>query len=244
MLFFYVIFLCYFFMLFFYLTYIYKQYNEFTYFSNNILSYMKIKSVIKGFTLIELLVVITIIGILATGATTVYTSQIQKARDSTRTTDIWAIQQAVEQVYQDNAEYPHADQFLTWTTNTTVSTYMEKIPWDKKNGQTCNNSNWATDCWYSYKTEQDSNGISYWAYEISTAYENQWNVTKKWWWDDGNDNARLEIGTMIKIVSTSVATLGITSKKWACTLWGISPTAWTDQIIINGSALTLGNWCN
>lgn len=52
---------------------------------------MKI-SVQKGFTLIELLVVITIIGILATGAVTVYTSQIQKARDTTRISDIKAIQ--------------------------------------------------------------------------------------------------------------------------------------------------------
>lgn len=46
----------------------------------------------KAFTLIELLVVITIIAILATGATTVYTAQIQKARDSTRFTDLNAVQ--------------------------------------------------------------------------------------------------------------------------------------------------------
>jgi prepilin-type N-terminal cleavage/methylation domain-containing protein len=45
-----------------------------------------------AFTLIELLVVITIIGILATGATAVYTSQIQKARDSVRITDIKSLQ--------------------------------------------------------------------------------------------------------------------------------------------------------
>jgi prepilin-type N-terminal cleavage/methylation domain-containing protein len=45
----------------------------------------------KGFTLIELLVVITIIGILATGAVTVYTSQIQKARDTTRITSMNAL---------------------------------------------------------------------------------------------------------------------------------------------------------
>ena len=44
----------------------------------------------KAFTLIELLVVITIIGILATGATAVYTSQIQKARDTTRINDLEA----------------------------------------------------------------------------------------------------------------------------------------------------------
>jgi type II secretory pathway pseudopilin PulG len=36
-------------------------------------------------------VVITIIGILATGAVTVYTSQIQKARDTTRITDMKAL---------------------------------------------------------------------------------------------------------------------------------------------------------
>ena len=67
---------------------------------------MKIKNIIKGFTLIELLVVITIIGILATGATAVYTSQIQKARDSNRVTDIKSLQGAVEQAYADLSEYP------------------------------------------------------------------------------------------------------------------------------------------
>ncbi|MBT3853722.1 prepilin-type N-terminal cleavage/methylation domain-containing protein [bacterium] len=62
---------------------------------------MKLQRTKLGFTLIELLVVITIIGILATGATSVYTSQIQKARDSTRITDIKAVQSGVEQEYQD-----------------------------------------------------------------------------------------------------------------------------------------------
>jgi type IV pilus assembly protein PilA len=52
---------------------------------------MKLQNTKLGFTLIELLVVITIIGILATGAVSVYTSQIQKARDSTRLTDIGAV---------------------------------------------------------------------------------------------------------------------------------------------------------
>ncbi len=60
----------------------------------------------KGFTLIELLVVITIIGILAVGGTTVYTSQIQKARDTTRLSDAKAFQGAVEQVFADLAVYP------------------------------------------------------------------------------------------------------------------------------------------
>ena len=60
----------------------------------------------KGFTLIELLVVITIIGILATGAVTVYTSQMVKARDSTRLSDTSALQGAIEQAYLSNYEYP------------------------------------------------------------------------------------------------------------------------------------------
>jgi len=50
------------------------------------------KQIIKAFTLIELMVVITIIGILATGAVSVYTSQIQKARDSNRITSLKALQ--------------------------------------------------------------------------------------------------------------------------------------------------------
>jgi general secretion pathway protein G len=60
----------------------------------------------KGFTLIELLVVITIIGILATGAVTTFTSQIQKARDTTRISDVKALQSGIEQFYQDTSAYP------------------------------------------------------------------------------------------------------------------------------------------
>lgn len=60
----------------------------------------------RGFTLVELLVVITIIGILATGAVSVYTSQIQKARDTTRITDVEALKSGIEQAYQDTTSYP------------------------------------------------------------------------------------------------------------------------------------------
>ena len=75
----------------------------FLFFINKIFMITHIK---KGFTLIELLVVITIIGILATGATSVYTSQIQKARDTTRVSDVKALQSAIEQYYQDKSYYP------------------------------------------------------------------------------------------------------------------------------------------
>ena len=62
----------------------------------------------KGFTLIELLVVITIIGILATGGVAVYSSYIQKARDTTRISDQQVYAKAIEGFYQDSTsgEYP------------------------------------------------------------------------------------------------------------------------------------------
>lgn len=92
-----------------------------------------LKNSTRGFTLIELLVVITIIGILATGATTVYTSQIQKARDTTRINDIKALSAGIEQVYQDKGEYPTITGF-----SGAVNPYVPKIPQDPKTGQLCN----------------------------------------------------------------------------------------------------------
>jgi len=98
-----------------------------------------LRTVRKGaFTLIELLVVITIIGILATGATTVYTSQIQKARDTTRVNDVKALQSGVEQFYQDQSEYPVAGDFNI--TDGAIKSYVPKLPQDPKNTQNCNNS--------------------------------------------------------------------------------------------------------
>lgn len=155
----------------------------------------------KGFTLIELLVVITIIGILATGATATYTSQIQKARDTTRINDIKALQWAVEQVYQDTGEYPHPDQFNTGA-SINVSTYLPKLPRDPKNGQTCNQ--WTKPspvaCVYSYAVGQDDNNINYGAYILSTGFESKWKVdsdgkrdgwTHDWRWEAWNGMMRV-----------------------------------------------------
>lgn len=149
---------------------------------------MKAKQNKKGFTLIELLVVITIIGILATWATTVYTSQIQKARDTTRINDIKALQSAIEQVYQDRAEYPPTSKnFLTDSNWVTVKTYMPKIPRDPKNWQACNRGNDSTPptCVYAYITNPDNNGINKWRYSLTTAFESEWKIKSDWekdWW--------------------------------------------------------------
>jgi general secretion pathway protein G len=164
-----------------------------------------------GFTLIELLVVITIIGILATGAVTVYTSQIQKARDTTRIRDVDALKGAIEQVYQDDSEYPYSSEFVDKT-----NTYIKRLPTDQKHGQTCNGGG---DCGYAYTAGADENGIEFGAYEVSTAFENEGNTTKKGPGDGGQDDIRFETGLSLDVLSTALAGGSITSENnGACTL--------------------------
>jgi len=143
---------------------------------------MKFKNTKLGFTLIELLVVITIIGILATGAVSVYTSQIQKARDSVRITDTKALQWGIEQFYQDLWEYPTG--WTTWTFSW-VTAYVPNMPKDPKSGQASANSVFE----YLYNVSADSNTIPGQEYEVSTHFEQSGNITWKAaadGWDDGN----------------------------------------------------------
>ncbi|NVP17173.1 prepilin-type N-terminal cleavage/methylation domain-containing protein [Candidatus Gracilibacteria bacterium] len=192
---------------------------------------MKLQRIKSGFTLIELLVVITIIGILATGAVSIYTSQIQKARDSTRITSINALKASVEQVYQDASTYPLATSFITQ-----VSVYMENFPKDPKHGQPCNSFGGGTvDCGFAYVTGNDANGILYGTYELSTAFENTGNVTARAATDSGTDNLRLEIGINTSGRDTAVAQDAITEQVGACTTAGNLAAAATDLIIINGN---------
>jgi len=62
-----------------------------------------------------------------------YQTQIQKARDTSRISDIKALQAAVEQVYQDTAEYPTKSNFEELT-----SIYMPRKPKDPLAGYTIN----------------------------------------------------------------------------------------------------------
>lgn len=215
---------------------------------------MRIKSTIKAFTLIELLVVITIIGILATGATAVYTSQIQKARDTTRINDQKALQSAIEQIYQDNSEYPLATQLLQWTAWITwILTYLETVPSDPKHGQPCNDwwvAGQATDCAYMYVSGPDNNSINYGEYELSTAFEAEWNVDKKaaldnWGWDAANIHlSRFEIWLDISNNDTSVAVNWITVADGNCTPAWAAAAAGTDLITLNWNPTTAWNECN
>lgn len=162
---------------------------------------MRIQSIKKGFTLIELLVVITIIGILATGATTVFTSQIQKARDSSRITAANAVRGGIEQFYQDTSTYPSGT--TDWLTAGTVDMqdFLPTLAEDPKHNETCNGSR----CGYVYTVWPDVVWIHDGAYELSTAFENQGNIDSKAGSgsDNGEDDSRLEIGT---IKTTSAGT--------------------------------------
>ena len=196
---------------------------------------MKLQTTKSGFTLIELLVVITIIGILATWAVSIYTSQIQKARDSTRITSLEAIKASVEQFYQDTSEYPQwwAD-WLTWV-GTDVQDYLPKLPRDPKDHQPCNG--WSK-CGYAYIVADDSNWIVQWAYELSTGFENSWNTDNKsatdWW----NDPIRLELTVWSSTLATAKlsteawwnAALTITDNPAAIHIWSTSATSLTPTI--------------
>ena len=99
----------------------------------------------KGFTLIELLVVITIIGILATGASAVYTSAQAKARDAVKKSDLAVIRSALELTATDNGGYPShigaaatanpgANAANLVTFKTAIATYLPVIPASPETG--------------------------------------------------------------------------------------------------------------
>ena len=201
---------------------------------------MKIQSIKKAFTLIELLVVITIIGILATWAVSVYTSQIQKARDTTRMSSLKALQSAVEQVYQDSSEYPRTNTFssggsLDGTTTTWVKLYIDKIPTDPKHGQWCAQ---LAMCTYAYWVDKDSNQIAFSEYELSTAFENVANSISKGKEDSWDDDSRLEIWIAInsKTKHNTEILASATKGDWCTKLfdWTAPDSTGTDSIFLAG----------
>jgi general secretion pathway protein G len=144
----------------------------------------------KGFTLIELLVVITIIGILATGGTAVYTTQIQKARDTTRIKDANALQNGLEQVFGDLSVFPEGVSYTTASdskcnanpadnTSSTIMCvktmgYMTNLPKDPKSGQPASDSGLG----YLYAVSH-KDGVLQQTYEVSIGFENSGNKTGK-----------------------------------------------------------------
>lgn len=99
-----------------------------------------------GFTLLELLIVIGLIGILLAISVTSYITIQKKSRDSRRSGDMKAIQNAFEQFNADNkGVYPKAESEITSTgylpggipkDPKSVSPYVYTITYDAANGAT------------------------------------------------------------------------------------------------------------
>lgn len=142
---------------------------------------MKLGKIKRAFTLIELLVVITIIGILATGWVSVFTNQLQKARDGNRITDITNLKSALAQYSQDKWDYPSisAHFYSATPTTVTVDTYLAGLISDVKHNSTaCGGATGGlpTKCVYIYRVWNDRNFTPNLAYEISTWFENSSNL--------------------------------------------------------------------
>lgn len=89
----------------------------------------------KGFTIVELLIVIVVIAILAAITTVAYNGMQQRARDTDRTSDVMAIQKALELYRVDNGVYPsvgtdNIGYNVTTLASALVPTYMSAIPSD------------------------------------------------------------------------------------------------------------------
>lgn len=126
-----------------------------------------------------------------------YTSQIQKARDSTRQTNIEKISAALIQYNSDLSIYPSKSDDI----KSMIWTYLGSPIQDPRSGATCYGS---TTCDYLYKATNDKNGISCGAYEISTGLEYSWNT-----WsgklsesDYGNDSNRYESWISVSVINT------------------------------------------
>jgi prepilin-type N-terminal cleavage/methylation domain-containing protein len=137
---------------------------------------MKLKWNKLGFTLIELLVVITIVGILATWAIWVYTTQLQWARDSTRISDLSVLDSANHQYFSDNSEYP-PESWYTWAVSDFVSKTLEDPKWIAVCYQAANDTGGL--CEWRYEVWDDTNSLPNSAFKLWIRFEKEINYTKK-----------------------------------------------------------------
>lgn len=107
-----------------------------------------------------------------------YSNQIEKARDSSRISDLRALTMWIEQFYQDNWEYPrNRDDFINWI----EYIYIYELPTDPSWNIEIN---WCK-FWYYYEVWKDKNGIENQTYKLSTCFESEDNINNRakidWW---------------------------------------------------------------
>ena len=77
------------------------------------------------------------------------------------------------------------------------------------------------ECVYTYIAWNDNNWIEFWEYELTTAFENLWNQTKKSavdWWGSWVELARFEIWLDLVGNNSAAATAWVITSisKWVC----------------------------
>ena len=78
----------------------------------------------RGFTLLELLLVLLLVALLASLAAPVVTQSIQRARESTLRTDLYAMRKAIDDFHADTGAYPKELEELV------TKRYLRRIPAD------------------------------------------------------------------------------------------------------------------
>ena len=162
-----------------------------------------------GFILIELLVVITIMWILAVGWISIYTSQMQKARDSTRLNDVIALQGAFEQFYMDMVQYPNTLAHWNSTTAVSIKSFLPNYVNDPNTPRAVSTvipNCGLSKCVYITTSVSPAGKPTFSEYEVSTAFENVWNASAKAidTYDKWNDPNRYEI--WINVAATTQKT--------------------------------------
>ncbi len=111
-------------------------------------------------------------------------SQIKKSRNSSRINNIRAVQMALEQSYQDNAQYPSYEEFEEKT-----SMYLPDFPKDEFTGKIIDGCKYGI----KYEVADDQNGIENQIYSISTCLEKVGSWEDKLIQDDWIDDDRYEV---------------------------------------------------
>lgn len=129
----------------------------------------------KAYTLMELIAIIAIISILATIWVNIYSEQLKKSRDSTRTSDILEIQFAIEEIYSTDKEYPKT---TSLNLEDRMLKYLDEIPRDPINKndftQIAEDKGYTI---YEYLYNRFHNLPL--KYEISTTFESKANMKNK-----------------------------------------------------------------